>query len=85
MKNLPILLSLLGALLSGSLFAQELPRPSMAREETKNTLPTDYNMKVGPVLLNFTAYSLEDDNATDVPFCAHRMGWTEGLFSRDGG
>jgi hypothetical protein len=59
-KNLPILLSLLGALLSGSLFAQELPRPSMAREETKNTLPTDYNMKVGPVLLNFTG-SVEGD------------------------
>jgi hypothetical protein len=59
-KNLPILLSLLGALLSGPLFAQELPRPSMAREETKNTLPTDYNIKAGPVLLNFTG-SVEGD------------------------
>ena len=41
--------------------AQELPRPSMARQDQKDTsLPTDYNMKVGPVLLNFTA-SVEAD------------------------
>ena len=33
----------------------------MAREDQKNNnLPTDYNMKAGPVLLNFTA-SLEGD------------------------
>jgi hypothetical protein len=32
----------------------------MARTDQKNPLPTDYNMKVGPVLLNFTA-SVEGD------------------------
>jgi len=35
-----------------SLFSQELPRPSMARHETVATLPSDYNIKAGPVLLN---------------------------------
>jgi len=32
----------------------------MAKQEQQNTLPTDYNLKVGPVLLNFTS-SLETD------------------------
>ncbi len=32
----------------------------MARTDQKNPLPTDYNMKVGPVLLNFTG-SVEGD------------------------
>ena len=34
--------------------AQELPRPSMARHEDNNTLPTTYNMKLGPVLFDVT-------------------------------
>ena len=34
--------------------AQELPRPSMARHEDSNSLPTTYNMKVGPVLFDVT-------------------------------
>jgi hypothetical protein len=48
-------------LISSALLGQELPRPSMAREDEKQTnLPTDYNMKAGPVLLNFTG-SVEGD------------------------
>jgi hypothetical protein len=51
----------LGLLTFQTAFAQELPRPSMAREDQKSTnLPTDYNMKAGPVLLNFTG-SVEGD------------------------
>jgi len=43
-------------LLSGTLFAQELPRPSLARHsDNSHTLPTDYNIKLGPVLLNFNS------------------------------
>ena len=63
MKILPIGLLLVSAALLATPFpapAQELPRPSMAREDQKNALPTDYNMKVGPVLLNFTG-SVEGD------------------------
>ncbi len=59
MKNLPALLTL-AALLTTPVLAQELPRPSMAREDQKNPLPTDYNIKAGPVLFNFTA-SVEAD------------------------
>jgi hypothetical protein len=59
-KKLPILIALLSVTMAAPLIAQELPRPSMAREDEKNTLPTDYNMKVGPVLLNFTG-SVEGD------------------------
>jgi hypothetical protein len=60
MTKIPTLLATC-ALLSSSLIAQELPRPSMAREDEKQTnLPTDYNMKAGPVLLNFTG-SVEGD------------------------
>ena len=44
------------AFLPGTLFAQELPRPSMARhQDQSHTLPTDYNMKLGPVLFNFNS------------------------------
>jgi hypothetical protein len=64
-KNLPILLTLLGALMTGPLIAQELPRPSMARTDQKSQLPTDYNMKVGPVLLNFTG-SVEGDYDSNI-------------------
>jgi hypothetical protein len=43
------------ALLAASVaVAQELPRPSMARHEDNNTLPTTYNMKLGPVLFDVT-------------------------------
>ncbi len=59
MKNLPIMLVLL-AIAAGPVMAQELPRPSMARMDQKNPLPTDYNIKAGPVLFNFTA-SVEGD------------------------
>ena len=59
MKNLPIILVLL-AITASSAVAQELPRPSMARMDEKNPLPTDYNIKLGPVLFNFTA-SVEGD------------------------
>jgi hypothetical protein len=52
-KKLPILVALL-AISTNILLAQELPRPSMAREDQKNPLPTDYNIKAGPVLFNFT-------------------------------
>jgi hypothetical protein len=48
------------AITASSAMAQELPRPSMARMDQKNPLPTDYNIKAGPVLFNFTA-SLEGD------------------------
>jgi hypothetical protein len=33
------------------LYSQELPRPSMARHDTTATLPSDYNAKLGPVLI----------------------------------
>jgi hypothetical protein len=59
-KNLPIYLLISSAMLANSLFAQELPRPSMAQQDKKVALPTTYNMKAGPVLLNFTG-SLESD------------------------
>ena len=42
------------ALMGTALVAQELPRPSMARHEDNNTLPTSYNMKMGPVLFDVT-------------------------------
>jgi hypothetical protein len=58
-KNLPTILILL-AITAAPAMAQELPRPSMARMDEKNPLPTDYNIKAGPVLLNFTA-SVEGD------------------------
>ena len=52
-KNLPYFL--LFALLAGiNAAAQELPRPSMARHEDNNTIPTTYNLKVGPVLFDVT-------------------------------
>jgi len=57
-KKRTLILVMLLAMGSASLFAQELPRPSMARHETVTTLPSDYNMKIGPVLLNTNA-SLE--------------------------
>jgi hypothetical protein len=52
-KNIPQIL--LVALLASTLATgQELPRPSMARHEDSNTLPTTYNMKLGPVLFDVT-------------------------------
>ena len=60
MKNLLLILSLTVAFAPGFLRAQELPRPSMAQETEPHTLPTDYNMKVGPVLFNFNN-SIEAD------------------------
>jgi hypothetical protein len=41
-------------LMGTTLLAQELPRPSMARHEDNNSLPTSYNMKLGPVLFDVT-------------------------------
>jgi hypothetical protein len=46
-----ILLTLLAASFA---YGQELPRPSMARHEDNNSLPTTYNMKLGPVLFDVT-------------------------------
>jgi hypothetical protein len=52
-KNLPYFLLL--TLLAGTYAAaQELPRPSMARHDDNNSLPTSYNVKAGPVLFDFT-------------------------------
>jgi hypothetical protein len=46
---------LLVALIASTLAkGQELPRPSMAQHEDNNTLPTTYNMKLGPVLFDVT-------------------------------
>ncbi len=53
MKILPLIL-LLGVLSDSVIFAQELPRPSLARHEDSAPLPTTYNMKLGPVLFDFT-------------------------------
>jgi hypothetical protein len=52
-KNLPYFL-LLTLLAGSSAAAQELPRPSMARHEDNNTLPTTYNIKAGPILFDFS-------------------------------
>ncbi len=50
-KNLPHFLLI--ALLAGTAaMAQELPRPSLARHEDNNTLPTTYNLKLGQVLFD---------------------------------
>ncbi|MCE0497497.1 MAG: hypothetical protein LV481_06070 [Methylacidiphilales bacterium] len=65
MKKILFILSLAVALSPDALRAQELPRPSMAQETEPRTLPTDYNMKVGPVLLNFNS-SLEADYVDNV-------------------
>ena len=64
-NKLTTILVLLAALASTSLFAQELPRPSMARHESVSALPSDYNMKVGPVLLNTNA-SLEGQYVNNI-------------------
>jgi hypothetical protein len=65
-KNLPTFLAVLGLLAWNAALAQELPRPSMAREDEKDTsLPTTYNMKAGPVLLNFTG-SVESDYVDNI-------------------
>ena len=45
--------------------AQELPRPSMAKHEESGNLPSNYNMKVGPVLLNLDA-SLEGEYVDNI-------------------
>jgi len=48
-------LSLFLAIGSTRVFSQELPRPSMARSQTVTALPSDYNLKLGPVLMNVNA------------------------------
>jgi hypothetical protein len=53
-------LALLSLLVPGSLMAQELPRPSMVHSSETHTLPTDYNMKAGPVYFNVNS-SVEAD------------------------
>jgi len=50
---------------TGHLFSQELPRPSMARHEAVTALPSDYNMKVGPILFNTNA-SLEGQYVSNI-------------------
>lgn len=49
---IPVLLLVLGTV---RLLSQELPRPSMARHDTSSTLPSDYNAKLGPVLITTNA------------------------------
>ena len=58
LKKLTLILVVALAFEAGQLFAQELPRPSMARHDTSAVLPSDYNLKLGPVLVNTNA-SLE--------------------------
>lgn len=59
---IPALLLLMGVV---QVFSQELPRPSMARHETVATLPSDYNAKLGPILLNANA-SLEGEYVDNI-------------------
>ena len=59
-KNLLSISSLVAVLLPVVAAAQELPRPSLVHTGEEHKLPTDYNMKVGPVLFNFNS-SLEGD------------------------
>jgi len=54
-NKLTLILFLTLAFGSTSLFSQELPRPSMARHETIGSLPSDYNLKLGPVLMSVNA------------------------------
>lgn len=59
---LSLFLLLLG---TSGLFAQELPRPSMARHDSVGTLPSDYNAKLGPVLINVNG-SLEGEYVDNI-------------------
>jgi hypothetical protein len=47
------------------LFSQELPRPSMTRHESTATLPSDYNLKLGPVLVTTNA-SIEGEYVDNI-------------------
>jgi hypothetical protein len=64
-NKLSIILALLLTLGTARLFSQELPRPSMARHEAVSALPSDYNAKIGPVLLNTNA-SLEGEYVNNI-------------------
>lgn len=46
---------LLGAWLAVEAQAQEAPRPSLARQRVEQPLPTESNVKVGPLLFRFSA------------------------------
>ena len=48
-------LIVLGAVCSTTAFGQEAPRPSIARQKEVPPLPTDSNVKVGPILFRFSA------------------------------
>ncbi len=48
-------LCLLGSALAGTARAQEASRPSMTRQRAAQSIPTDYNVKVGPVNFRFNA------------------------------
>ena len=48
-------LAALGALLPAGAWAQEAPRPSLAKQRVEQPLPTVSNLKVGPVLFRFSA------------------------------
>ena len=50
--GLPVLL---GAWLAAGARAQEAPRPSLARQRVEQPLPTESNVKVGPILFRFSA------------------------------
>src|SRR5580658_254520 len=59
-KRLFLIASIFAVLVPNLVRGQELPRPSMSQETEPRTLPTDYNMKLGPVLFNLTS-SLEGE------------------------
>lgn len=65
MNKLAIIPALLLALGTAKLFSQELPRPSMAKHETSATLPSDYNAKIGPVLITTNA-SMEGEYVDNI-------------------
>ena len=48
-------LAVLGALRPAGAPAQEAPRPSLGRQRVEQPLPTESNVKVGPVLFRFSA------------------------------
>lgn len=65
MNRLTLISTLLVLAGTTQIFAQELPRPSMTRHQTVATLPSDYNAKLGPVLLNVNG-SLEGEYVDNI-------------------
>jgi hypothetical protein len=65
LKRPLLMLGTLLVLTPATLLAQELPRPSLTHAAEKHTLPTDYNMKLGPVYFNLNS-SLEADYVDNI-------------------